>query len=334
MEQNNLEKICRTYAFVEARDNPYDEKLSQLQKNIQNRYDNAKSSYSKNQGEIKKIMKELEGASSGLGELFPTFKSIFNGDREFGEINELSSSLISSKDKLSSLQKLVNDSYNKNAVLVYELSAGMKQVENFIELYEKDFEETGKNLENLYNLHNNPEKLKEYVSEIVDKKQGKISKDKRKELINYLIAQGEEGIANLSKKYLKIKNDLPIAQSLLSYKPLIEKYNELTDSSEVIRKRLNEDITKVEEVILIYEIITKSEIDYLKNINLPDKYVEAVNNLVSGMEKIEDKFADKLLENYFSNGKSSRIYNFNVSEVVHGLLKHVKQKEIAEENGK
>lgn len=327
MEKNNLEKICRTRAFVEMRDVPYDEGLSQLQKDIQNKYDEAKSSYDANINNAKKIMGELEEVSSGLRVIFPTFKSILNGNGELDKILSLGSSLVSNKDKLKLLQKTVNDSYNKNAALVYELAFGMKKVEGSVAQYGKDLEQTGKNMEILHGLHKDPKELREHVIEIINKKQDKISKNKKNEIINCLISKGEEEIENLSKRYLELKNDLPIARSLLSYKPLIEKYNELTDSFGVIRERLNNDITKIDEILLIYEVITKSEIDYLKNINLPDKYIEAINNLVYEMEKVEDKFADRILENYYSNEKSSRVSDFSVSEVVHDLIKHVKKRE-------
>lgn len=336
IQQNNLEKICRTYAFVEARDSPYNKDLSQLQENIQSKYEDAKNSYNKNQDEIEKVMGELEGLNSinlsfNLRSLFN--KGIGNG-YDLEESAKLGSLLLKSKDKLRLFQKIVNDSYNKNAALVHELSIGMKQTEDYIKQYGENLEETGKKLEDLHNLHTNPEELKKYLNEIINKeKREKISKDKKSKLVNYLMAQGEEEIRSLSRRYLEIKNDLTIAQNLFSYKPLIEKYNQLTDSFEVIRKRLNGDIIKVDEVLLIYELITKSEIDCLRNINLPDKYIEAVNNLISGMEKIDEKFADRLLENYFGNGKSSKFHDFSLNEVVHGLLRHIKQKEKVGQNG-
>jgi len=335
MEKNDLEKFCRTYAFVEIKDMPYDGELVKLKTAVYSTYQKGVESYNKNLAEIQKILKTLEDISSENNSFLGIFK--FGKTSELENTEKMGLKLIEAKDKLKSLQGIVNQSYNQIAGSIYEISRGTKLVDNFLAGYAEKEKKIEEEIKNLNEIHGNPEKLEEFVSDLINEKQKRerkeLSSEEKKALKKYLVEKGDERIKKLADEYLKIENDFPIARSLNSYESLIDNYQGLADSFNSVRERLNKDIDKISEVMKVYEIVTKMQINFLKEINIPDKYIDAINNLITGLERINDNFSGKILESVFTNGKAGRISDINLGGVIPDLIKHIKEKEAGDAVG-
>lgn len=154
---------------------------------------------------------------------------------------------------------------------------------------------------------------------------------KREKIIQHIIEKGRAQMVKLSSEYLQIKNDLPIANNLLQYKSLLERYNKIADSLFTAKEKLNEEIGKVKEIIFLYDAVTSKQIDFLDSLNLPQGFIVALNSLVESMEKVDADFSNKCLAYVFKNPTPIRDIQF--SEVTHGLIKHLRENAPALENG-
>lgn len=331
MPENNLniEHICRENAFVEALNKPYDERIFHINQKLSTCYEN--SFFSDNQRKIKKIIGELEQISLEEEKSSRNFfKNILPKHYDFKEdLKKLGSRLSKSMNKLKSFSEALNKGYNESSKKVYEFSKGVEQLHQFIEDSERKKQKLGEDIICLHNLHNNPIELDSYLNKLIEKKAESettsFSEEEKEKIKSFFILKGEEELQRLSENYLKIQNDVPIAKKTLSYADKIEKYNELSDSFEAAKNRVGEEIRKAQEILILYDFLTKRELEFLSELKLPENYVNSINTLAQRIEETDKRFSDSVLELIFNT--NSLISEPQLSEVAHGLVSYLKQKE-------
>lgn len=326
---SNIEAICRAYAFVEFRDAPYDSSLFELKKRIEGSYNNSLSSYEEGKKRLKNITQELEEMHcSNKGFLhYLRIGRMYRDRKSLEEISELGESFVKNKDKIREIQRIAEEAYNKNAKVILEVSSGVREAEGILERAEEESDKLEKMILRYHELNQDPGELKNHVTELIEEriKKGDLkeiaSDDKKSQYVEGVIKKGKEELQRLCENYLKIRNDIPIARSILSYKSLVDKFNQISDSFSEVRNSIMEDISHAGEVIRLYEVITKKELDFLQDIKLPEKYGEAIGNLVSEMERVDGEFSKKVLDAFFS--EKTRIAKPDFDNIVPGLVKHL-----------
>jgi len=330
IKQDDVEKICRKYAFVQMQKEPYDANLKNLKDKIEKSYQESSSGYQELQEKISTTIKELENITENPKQGF--FKGLrdygFKGGDSLEDIKVFGDKLKEHRTKIENLETIIMDCYNKQAKFVHVINDYMARADKTIRSYQSSMKDLEKNIRDLHSLHGDKEKINEYVLGLIQEKEkesGDLSDEERNRVVDHLIEKGREELKNFSGDYLKLKNDAEIAKSLLQYKALADKYNELSESLIFAKEKSSEEVQKVAEVGLIYEVITSSQLDFLQRLEIPSDFIHAINDFVSKIEQVDSEFAEKCMENMFSQNASIKSPEF--SEVTHGLIKHIREHE-------
>ncbi|MDO8516990.1 MAG: hypothetical protein Q7S33_02590 [Nanoarchaeota archaeon] len=324
-----IEHICRVYSTETISETPKDAELARMKQGFETSYKNYLASYDNGKKEVNRIIEKLKQDSEKMLKSYTTFWNVLrNTDSvDKNETTRIAGMLISDKEELSSLQKIIENSYNSHSNLIYTISKGISGLQDKIKDYQDEKQTVERDLRFLHELHTTPKKLKVHIDSVVEEKRKKenISEDQKRDLVKTLMSKGEERLGLLSKRYLEIKNDIPLAQSMLSYSSLAESCNELMDSFEVIRERLIEETTKIQEIINTYEIVTTRQADFLKDMDLPKPFLDVIGRFVEGIEKVDQEFSEKVLANTFRT--RAYITQPTLDEVTHSLVREIREKE-------
>ncbi|MDP2628426.1 MAG: hypothetical protein Q8P15_00835 [Nanoarchaeota archaeon] len=328
-DYSEIEKICRLYAVVVSGEGPYDARLSKVKGEIENSYKTVQTAYGdKKSSEIDSINAELKRISGDSNGIFSKIKSAMNkGGLE--SIFELGDSLVKSKSELEKLQLNVNKSYDVVSRGVYTIFQGIIETKKLLKDYQETLDESEKEIKSLHEEHSDDEKLRQNINLLIENKSKsegvKIEKEERKKVSMHLIAEGEKRLRELSEKFLKTRENIRISREFSSYEVFVEKYNQVAESLGVVREKLDEDISKIKGVLMVYEIISRPEIKYLREINIPERYIDAINELVLGIEKIDEQFSDKVLREFLSGRKSKKVNDVALGEIVPELVAYVRE---------
>ncbi|MBR9706345.1 hypothetical protein GOV14_04890 [Candidatus Pacearchaeota archaeon] len=321
----NLSSICRTYALVDFQDKPYDSHLASSIETVKE-FDDSFSAYKEKREEVAKIQQELEQTPVDEGFLTGFKKILSSGKKKIEDIAQTGAIVLKNQERLKSLQDLVNGFYNTQAKTVHSLSSAVKSVKGLIRDYESNKQHLGDQISKLHELHSDPEKLNTYLVSLVDKNNTsdkEISEQEKLDVVKNLKREGERELTRLSKEFLEIQNDLPLAQRLLGYEAVIDTHNDLADCFYTLKQSLDTDIQKIDKVVLLYDKISSAEIMALQSVHIPEQYIAAVNRLVEGIQKVDSEFTQKCLEKGFSPSTLNSLDEVEFNGVIPELIRHV-----------
>ena len=295
--EKSIRQICREYAFVPFKKEPYDSKLDELMKKIVGSYE-VFSKNEKENGGIVKYQKDLEKAVKEEERIFGRIKGWFsrNGDDEdLGEI------LLKQEKVLEEMRKAVQDAYNQRLNGLRGFASSMQIIYGLKEIYEREKEEAGKGVLHYSQFEINAEKRKENLDELLKKKeeeeQRKLGDEERSALVGFLISRGRGILEQGGKKYLQLEHDLEICNELVNkYDYILKRYHEVIDSFDAVRADFLQSSVNLQRNLALYALVTRKELELLREIYIPKKFVEAVNFLVGEMEEIDKRFSQKALE--------------------------------------
>lgn len=172
MEPETIESICRKYAVVELRKEPYDARLTELDTKIKQSYESSFGAYVKLQDQVAGIVEDLEEVKSQNGFLKGFRERLNGGNGKYKEEVKKASEEIKQKgEKLSSLESLINDCYNEQARFIHLVSSYMNNIEDTAQEYKRRLESIGKELMELYEKHQDSTKLSEHVRALIIEKE-------------------------------------------------------------------------------------------------------------------------------------------------------------------
>lgn len=295
--EKSLRQLCREYAFVPFRKEPYDSKLDESMKKIVGSYE-VFCNNEKDNGEIVKYRKALEETVKEEKRLLGKIKGWFskNGDNE-----DLGEMLFKQEKGLEEMQNFVQGAYNKRLEGLHGFASNMQSVYGLIEIYEREKEEAGKRVMHYSQFEINAEKRKEHLDELLKKKEEeehrKLGDEERRALVGFLISRGRNMLEHASKNYLQLEHDIDICNELAEkYDYVLKRYHEIVDSFDVVRNDFLESSVHLQRNLALYSLVTRKELELLKEVYIPEKFVEAVNFLAGEMEEIDKKFSQKALE--------------------------------------
>ncbi len=295
--EKSLRQLCREYAFVPFRKEPYDTKLDELMKKIVGSYE-VFCKNEKDNEEIVKYRKALEETVKEEKRLLGKIKGWFsrNGDNE-----DLGEMLLKQEKGLEEMRKVVQEAYNHRLNGLHGFASSMQTVYGLIEIYDREKEEAGKNVMHYSQFEINAEKRKEHLDELLKKKeeeeQRKLGDEERIGLIGFLISRGRTMLEQASKEYLQLEHDIDICNELVEkYDYVLKRYHEVVDSFDVIRNDFFKSTVHLQRNLALYALVTRKELELLKEVYIPEKFVEAVNFLAGEMEEIDKRFSQKALE--------------------------------------
>ena len=331
-----IEHLCRKYSYKELRDSPYDKRLEEILSSIEVRYSEYLKAGNGNELAIVSLKDEIE--KEDIEEEKGLFKRIFrrngkkqlySGDADLEKITRFGEEMLKKKRGIVDMKRSIEKSYNAHCTLIRTVEQSFEMTRSLITEYEEQKKRIEAEIIEMHELHSDSSKLESFIDGLIKSKEeaGKMSANELVNLKKYLIEKGKEKLEDLSGEYQEIENDLAIASRIFAYREFVEKANQMADSLFSVRKRLLEDLTKIEEIIVLYDIITKKQIDFLSDAAVPESYVGALNKLVSQIEEIDEEFSKRLLKAVFSEGISSQIMNIRFSKVTHDLVSHIVKEE-------
>lgn len=318
--------ICREYAYVAIGCNPYDAKLEELNSMLTDKIKSLEAYYEEESKYAAEIKKALNVKDAPAWE-----KMILNAKGKRSKVKKLGEALLEKKGYITKLCCTIEQAYNREAALVYDCNILTKEIHKVIDAYEGQLKVIEPKINDLYGLHKDRTILNDHIEKVINQRgkqeETELTETERCRLTKYLEAKGEEEIKNLCTKYMQIKNDRAIAKNLIdAYEPMIEKYNVVAESFAELRERTVEQLTQVRLTINNYKMITRNELNLLEEMELPDNFISAVNNLAKGVEDIDKEFAQRLLNVFVDNNKNN-IKKINLDNIVHGLIKAAKSDE-------
>jgi len=336
MENNDVEHICRGYAIVPLKEEGYNPKVQLARTKIEKSYQDSLKVCDEAREKFVGCLSELEKMSLGEKGLLSSFIDKIKFRKESNDLEEIIKfgDFLSEKYKqIEEMREVADKAYNLHASVVYEISTNLRLVEAWTENSQREEKRIGEELLSLDATRNQEGGLRNYLSILVKKKkekaktsEEKINEEEIDKIVNTLINEGEDRLKELSKRYLEIKNDKSIVRGLAAYKPLAERYNDFADSFSAVRERINEQRDKVREVFLFYQTITKNEIQFLQEIELPQRFVQGVNQLAEIIGKVDKRFADSVLKSLLADD-DLKINKPEFSMVTHELATHISEEE-------
>lgn len=328
-EDLSLDEICRTYALVETRLVPYCRDLASIKSNLDSVYaqwvNNDDIEKSKdNLGKLEKIATETLEESNGLLE---KLKANFSGKKNnhISQIQEMFKKVEEADRILLGIQDNIRKSYNRQATALYEISENIRNAKRTVESLQSEIPTIEERVTNLYELHKEPEKLREHIKEIISKREDSqnISDQELPELIMHFATEGEEELKKQSRKYLEINHDLSLVGNFLQYETLVGNINSTASSFKSLLEKVSAQVSKIHLNIGLYQTITKNELIFLNGYKLPDSLIALINGLAQDMEVIDSKFSDKIMREVFVEDSKIRAPEFQ--SVIHGMINYVRE---------
>ncbi len=334
-DKNDLVGLCRKYVHVSFRDEAYNSEIAKTVGEMEGIYKRASDSYVEAEKKLSTVLSELEGYADNTNKngIFSRVERIFTRDNK-KDTDKIGKILVESRKQLGDLKEIVEKSYDLHSQVIRSIFEGVQKSK----AYESELLERKDFLENAINEHNNfqnSQALSDYIDGLVEKKiQSDELKEKeidRSKLRKDFIKKGEEHLSSLAKSFLETLNDLTVVKRAESYEDILEKYNLLSDSFYSVRERVLEELTSIEKVIRIYEVITTNQMAFLKQVKIPGAYIEAVKKLVHNVEKWDEDFSNVVLEANFTDPKL--IMGPRLQDAIYDVISAVRNPLKLENNG-